>query len=177
MLLTTVGEDSSYVILTVLSSCSWKEQISKATENVMSISYVSSWNCRISLKKTTFYLLVLMCHLTAQQQPVKTKFTVYNQASAINNYFRAAGKMAGQAQLSSPTQSSPSPHITSPLSLVTLPVLESLPDFSNSNFINWLWKFFLLLLLLFSFAWFGIFSIILYLTHLPVCQFFDWLGD
>ena len=64
-----------------------------------------------------------MCHWTAQQEPVKKKYTVYTQAAAINNYFRAAGKMAGQAQMSKPT-TSPSPHITSPLSLVTIPVLE-----------------------------------------------------
>lgn len=74
-----------------------------------------------------------MHHWTAQQQPVKEKFTVYTRAAAINNYFRAAGKMAGQAQLSKPTQSSPTPHITSPLSLVTLPGLEFPPYKYFSN--------------------------------------------
>lgn len=59
----------------------------------------------------------------AQQLPVKSKFTVYTQIAAINNYFRAAEKMAGKAQLSKPTHT-PIPHITSPLSLVTVPVLE-----------------------------------------------------
>lgn len=67
-----------------------------------------------------------MCHWT-QKQSIKKKVTVYTRATAINNYFRAAGRMAGEAQLSKPTQSFSSPHITSPLSIVTLSLLEILP--------------------------------------------------
>lgn len=51
--------------------------------------------------------------------------------------------MAGQAQMSKPTQSSLSPHITS-LSLVMLPVLKFLPDkyFYITKYINLLWRFY-----------------------------------
>lgn len=71
---------------------------------------------------------------------------VYTQAVAINNYFRAAGKMAGPAQLSKPTQSSLSPHITS-VSLVILHVLKPLPEIYlyNSKYIKLFWEFFHLL--------------------------------
>lgn len=55
------------------------------------------------------------------------KVTVYTGAAAINNCIRAAGKMASEARLSKPTQSFPSLHMTSPLSLVTLSLFEFLP--------------------------------------------------
>lgn len=68
-----------------------------------------------------------MCQWTAQKQRKLQKVTVYTGTAAINNCIRAAGKMAGEAQLSKSTQSFPGLHMTSPLSLVTLSLLELLP--------------------------------------------------